>query len=62
MQVVISADSEPAPSEGYACPYCAARAPADHWFTKAQAEFAAKAAGTEVLGSVFDEFRGQDSR
>ena len=50
--------SEPVPDDGYACPYCAKRADADHWWTPAQAEYAARSAGTEVLGSIMDQFKG----
>jgi hypothetical protein len=38
------------PAEGYACPYCADRAPADHWWTKAQLEHAERLAASEILG------------
>lgn len=53
-----SEDSEPVPTEGYACPYCGQRALPEEWFTKAQAEFAARSAGSEVLGPILDQFKG----
>lgn len=53
-----SEDSEPMPEQGYACPYCAQRALPDQWWTKAQAEFATRSAGSEVLGSIMDRFKG----
>jgi hypothetical protein len=55
-----SDDSEPAPSDGYACPYCAKRATPDRWWTPAQADFAAKSAGNAVLGEMFDQFQRSD--
>jgi DNA-directed RNA polymerase subunit RPC12/RpoP len=41
---------EPAPEAGYACPYCAKRAPSDHWWTKDQLEHAESLAVSEILG------------
>lgn len=41
---------EPMPTEGYACPYCSGRAPADHWWTKEQLEHAEQLAASEILG------------
>jgi DNA-directed RNA polymerase subunit RPC12/RpoP len=43
-------ESEPIPVEGYACPYCAGRAPADHWWTKAQLEHAQQLAASAIFG------------
>lgn len=43
-------DVVPTPEEGYACPYCAGRAPADHWWTKPQLMHAEQLAASEILG------------
>lgn len=43
-------ESEPAPAEGYCCPYCAERAPIDHWWTRDQLDYAQGLAVSEVLG------------
>jgi hypothetical protein len=39
-----------APEDGYVCPYCATRAPQDHWWTKRQLEHATGLAASEILG------------
>ena len=41
---------EPMPDAGYACPYCAARAKSDRWWTKAQAEYVGALAMSEIVG------------
>jgi hypothetical protein len=38
------------PDGGYACPYCAERATADQWWTKAQAEYVGALAMSEIVG------------
>jgi hypothetical protein len=52
-----SEDSEPSPDDGYACPYCAKRATPERWWTPAQADFAAKSAGNQLLGEMLGKFR-----
>ena len=42
-----TADEE-APVEGYCCPYCGKRAPADAWYTKAQLEVGQAALSSEM--------------
>jgi hypothetical protein len=37
------------PKDGYSCPYCAVRAPIDHWWTPAQLERAREIAFREVV-------------
>src|SRR4051794_306969 len=50
---------EPAPDDGYACPYCVLRAPSDHWWTKDQLEYAQALAAREILGP---ELKGLERR
>jgi len=42
-------DAVSMPEDGYACPYCAGRAPA-HWWTAPQLEHAEQLAASEILG------------
>jgi hypothetical protein len=45
---------EPMPESGYACPYCAQRATADRWWTKAQAECVSARALSEIVGPALE--------
>jgi hypothetical protein len=42
------------PEIGYACPYCAQRATADRWWTKAQAQFVSALALSEIVGPALE--------
>jgi len=56
-----SEDSEPVPTDGYACPYCAQTADADSWFTQAQIDVVHDAVGREIVDPMLDEF-GREMR
>jgi hypothetical protein len=42
-------DGDPMPESGYACPYCAERAPGDHWWTRDQLEHAERLVASEIV-------------